>query len=254
MLCAIMCTKLRTLRPHSAGFLLSLQHFWTGSCSVLHLSIALPETSIQRIMPHLLLGLGYSLRVDYKICITKLRVDCKAVTTHVILKLGGEAVKNMCFTHLYSLIDPLSISNSFFLSVNFTMPSTAPYARCEQNVLGFHWTIDAQTILWGTTILFLPIFRSRRKPREITVSNNGNWANQQKTHRYSSQLQSFLLQRIQRNRALAVRQFDMVNLEKMSRKIKPWMRRYRCVSGLLCQLFRSTLLRICCEGGRGKLR
>jgi hypothetical protein len=47
MHCAIMCTKLRTLTPHSAGFLLSLQHCWTMSCSVLHLSIASPETSYQ---------------------------------------------------------------------------------------------------------------------------------------------------------------------------------------------------------------
>jgi hypothetical protein len=47
MHCAIMCTKLRTLTLHSAGFLLSLQHFWTSSCSVLHLSIASPETSYQ---------------------------------------------------------------------------------------------------------------------------------------------------------------------------------------------------------------
>jgi hypothetical protein len=31
-------------------------------------------------------------------------------------------------------------------------------------------------------------------------SSNGNWANQQKTHRYYSQLQCFLLQIIQRNR------------------------------------------------------
>jgi hypothetical protein len=97
-------------------------------------------------------------------------------------------------------------------------------------------------------------FSLKEKLWEITGSSNGNWANQQKTHRYSSQLQCFLLQRIQRNRALAVRQFDVVKVKKMSRKIKPWIRRYRCVSGLLCRFLRSTLLRIYCEGERGKLR
>lgn len=141
-----------------------------------------------------------------------------------------------------------TVSSSIWI---FTMPSTASYARFEQNVLGFHCTIDAKTILWRTTS-FLPIFRLRRNRERLQDRATGTERTNRR-HRYSSQLQCFLLQRIQRNRALAVRQFDVVKVEKMSRKIKPWTRRYRCVSGLLCRFLRSILLRICCEGGRGKL-
>jgi hypothetical protein len=159
----------------------------------------------------------------------------------------------VCFTHLYSLIDMLSISTSFFLDMNFYDAMyrllCAPWTKCPRFALHY-WRKDDPV----TDDVVPSDFSLEEKPREITGSSNGNWAKHQKTHRYSSQLQCFLLQRIQRNRALAVRQIDVVNVEKMSRKIKPWIRRYRCVSGLLCRFLRSTLLRICCEGERGKLR
>ncbi len=159
----------------------------------------------------------------------------------------------MCFLNLYSLIDLLSIFNSFFVNMNFYNAKyrllCALWKKCPRFPLRY-WRKDDPL----TDDVVPSDFSLEEKPREITGSSNGNWANQQKTHRYSSQLQCFLLERIQRNRALAVRQFDVVKVEKMSRKIKPWMRRYRCVSGLLCRFLRSTLLRICCEGGRGKLR
>jgi hypothetical protein len=55
------------------------------------------------------------LRVDHKIRIPKLWLENGSysyINSHVI-------VVDVCFPHLYSLIDLLSIFNSFFVNMNF---------------------------------------------------------------------------------------------------------------------------------------
>jgi hypothetical protein len=53
----------------------------------------------------------------------------KFVTTCAILRVGGKLVVNICFIHIYSLIDLLSIFN--ILSLHDRMKTFYPFVELE---------------------------------------------------------------------------------------------------------------------------